>query len=1028
MTVKSEDGLDQEQSIQRGNLNSKSRGDSPVKNFETALKGIVNQIGIADDRTNQEISEIREHLENVTQEAQSIILDDETGLDGDKKSLIADQVLDLNMRMKTAEGIRVEATEREDLDNRISDLVNFFEEETRLFETDDHADTQSTDFLSETVDYLSFDQFEQDYFEDDIQPPSEIEQLSTISEDSLLDEQLQTIAQLLERAMEEETPTDSFSPDDAELSEPPILQSEQSATTTESTSLSFNIENQIGEIAKRLEIAEKRFERIDSIESSLMRVFNLIEDSKINIIDQTQNSIDSLAADLKSDLKKTVNPQSIIQLANAFESFTVDQNYNDECTANTLRQVNKLLDQISEHFNLSEDSISELKEPVTTERPEAMGSSLQDRFQNSLSDRIEKQVTDTGSSAGSIQQGGFPQEKQTQELFAGLELSIDTDRSSGELRSARDIPSPVLPSRTSQDLGEQPISRSTQNSEPAAENTGYPANPVMPNENFIDAARRAAKLAENSIRQPSARSGQSGQSAAINLRKKLSANLTQPSIRPDDIEDFPADEAEMDIFPEVAPRPNISRMAMLTACVCFIAAGSTLFVDRIASKFGPGFMQQLPGMAPTDTLRSEERTAPSNGIAKDQPPQKLEPEIVENKRKFAGTDIITGSIARNNSIHQQSHRQATEVEVEDHPVIASGQGFTIMPSGSQNFGLKNESSASAKSSGAKIEPQQQKPIPVALKSDITNPNNANLELDSRRAAVIPNLKLPPASVGSFALRSAAATGNKVAQYEVGSSLSRNNSKTQDYKASSDWFARSASQGYAPAQYRLAALYERGLGVKKDLARARVWYRRAAEQGHIKAMHNLAVLYTGTNGTPPDYAQAAHWFEKAANYGLTDSQFNLAILYENGLGVRKNMTAAYKWVSLAAIQGDAEAQKRRQRLRGEISDETAAIAEANIKNWTAKSRDREANDVILPKNGWGKSLSQKSSPRPTASSDPKTQKVQSLLKKLGYDVGVVDGRFGKKTAQAIMSFQKRSSIPVTGLITGDLISKLESVAG
>ena len=325
MTVKSEDGLDQEQSIQRGNLNSKSRGDSPVKNFETALKGIVNQIGIADDRTNQEISEIREHLENVTQEAQSIILDDETGLDGDKKSLIADQVLDLNMRMKTAEGIRVEATEREDLDNRISDLVNFFEEETRLFETDDHADTQSTDFLSETVDYLSFDQFEQDYFEDDIQPPSEIEQLSTISEDSLLDEQLQTIAQLLERAMEEETPTDSFSPDDAELSEPPILQSEQSATTTESTSLSFNIENQIGEIAKRLEIAEKRFERIDSIESSLMRVFNLIEDSKINIIDQTQNSIDSLAADLKSDLKKTVNPQSIIQLANAFESFTVDQ-------------------------------------------------------------------------------------------------------------------------------------------------------------------------------------------------------------------------------------------------------------------------------------------------------------------------------------------------------------------------------------------------------------------------------------------------------------------------------------------------------------------------------------------------------------------------------------------------------------------------------------------------------------------------------------------------------------------------------
>ncbi|MGI9380738.1 MAG: hypothetical protein ACR2OW_13935, partial [Methyloligellaceae bacterium] len=211
MTVKSEDSLDLEQSIQRGNLHTKNVDANHAKNFETALKGIVNQIGIADDRTNQEINEIREHLESVTQEAQSIILDDETGLDGTKKSLIADQVLDLNMRMKSAEGVRMESNDREDLDNRISDLVNFFEEETSLFETDDQSETQASDFLSESTDYLSYDQFDQEYFQNDVQSSSEIEQLPASSEDNLLDEQLQTIAQLLEQAMEEEAPVSAFS-------------------------------------------------------------------------------------------------------------------------------------------------------------------------------------------------------------------------------------------------------------------------------------------------------------------------------------------------------------------------------------------------------------------------------------------------------------------------------------------------------------------------------------------------------------------------------------------------------------------------------------------------------------------------------------------------------------------------------------------------------------------------------------------------------------------------------------------------
>jgi localization factor PodJL len=211
--------------------------------------------------------------------------------------------------------------------------------------------------------------------------------------------------------------------------------------------------------------------------------------------------------------------------------------------------------------------------------------------------------------------------------------------------------------------------------------------------------------------------------------------------------------------------------------------------------------------------------------------------------------------------------------------------------------------------------------------------------------------LPPATVGPFSLRLAAAQGKPSAQYEVGARLAEGKGPDQDLKAAAKWFLRSATSGFAMAQFRLGTLYERGVGVKTDIARAKVWYSRAAEQGNVKAMHNLAVLLAGRGGAKPDYDSAVRWFTEAAERGLADSQFNLAVLYENGLGVAKDDKEAYKWLLLAAKSGDDEATSRRDVLKARLSKEDLAEVEAAEAAWRSRPIDQETNDSGIAGQAW-----------------------------------------------------------------------------
>ena len=212
-------------------------------------------------------------------------------------------------------------------------------------------------------------------------------------------------------------------------------------------------------------------------------------------------------------------------------------------------------------------------------------------------------------------------------------------------------------------------------------------------------------------------------------------------------------------------------------------------------------------------------------------------------------------------------------------------------------------------------------------------------------------RLPPATVGPYSLRLAAAQGDPSAQFEVGMRLGGAKGNATDLKESAQWYERAASNGFAMAQFRLGTLYERGIGVAQDYARAQVWYGRAAEQGNLKAMHNLAVLVASRSDAKPDYVTAAKWFTEAAERGLGDSQYNLAVLYENGLGVNKDIKAAYKWLSLAAKSGDADAASRLKVVTAHIDAKDRKAAEADMKAFRAKPVDRIANDARIAGQAW-----------------------------------------------------------------------------
>ena len=283
--------------------------------------------------------------------------------------------------------------------------------------------------------------------------------------------------------------------------------------------------------------------------------------------------------------------------------------------------------------------------------------------------------------------------------------------------------------------------------------------------------------------------------------------------------------------------------------------------------------------------------------------------------------------------------------------------------------------------------------------------------------------LPPEGVGPVALRQAAASGDPEAQFEVAARFTEGRGVAPNLRTAAEWYRRAAEAGLAPAQYRLGSLFEKGTGVRKDLNLARDWYQKAAAQGNSKAMHNLAVLYAEGFGGSPDFSTAGQWFDKAASMGVRDSQYNLGILYARGLGVPQDLKNSYKWFALAAKQGDGDAGKKRDEVANSLDRKGLAAARLAVETWQKTPVDPRANSVSQ-RNSWNAAPDRSAAAEPHQPTRQELiQKTQSMLAQLGYDPGPADGVPGPRTRDAVMDFQRKAGMPVTGEIDAALLKQL-----
>lgn len=164
----------------------------------------------------------------------------------------------------------------------------------------------------------------------------------------------------------------------------------------------------------------------------------------------------------------------------------------------------------------------------------------------------------------------------------------------------------------------------------------------------------------------------------------------------------------------------------------------------------------------------------------------------------------------------------------------------------------------------------------------------------------------PAPDEAFAvMRQEAATGNPLAQHDLGRMLLQGIGTEADPEAATAQFQKALAgfmleaQGDRPAywQYRIGKMYAMGYGVDQDFAQAAEWYQKAVKLDNPFAAYALAGLHSRGQGVELDYDKAYHLYEMAANDEKNPSPYamwELAKLSEQGIGTVADPEAAAAW--------------------------------------------------------------------------------------------------------------------------------------
>lgn len=113
---------------------------------------------------------------------------------------------------------------------------------------------------------------------------------------------------------------------------------------------------------------------------------------------------------------------------------------------------------------------------------------------------------------------------------------------------------------------------------------------------------------------------------------------------------------------------------------------------------------------------------------------------------------------------------------------------------------------------------------------------------------------------------AAAQGFAPAQYRLGSMYERGIGVKTDLARARVWYQRAAEQGVVKAMHNLAVLSAGRDSAMTDYEAAGKWFRTAAEHGLTDSQFNLAIMHDSGLGMERDAKQAYKWFTLAARSG------------------------------------------------------------------------------------------------------------------------------------------------------------------
>ena len=172
---------------------------------------------------------------------------------------------------------------------------------------------------------------------------------------------------------------------------------------------------------------------------------------------------------------------------------------------------------------------------------------------------------------------------------------------------------------------------------------------------------------------------------------------------------------------------------------------------------------------------------------------------------------------------------------------------------------------------------------------------------------------------------------------------------------------------------------------------------------------------------------AQWRE-AAGAGDPRAMLALGRLFAQGLGVIQDFVEAHKWLNLAASRGETDALLERDALAAKMTPAQVAAAQERATSW----RPVAGGGAGTESSGTARNsiATQSASPPPPAPPPPRptaAREAQALLAALGYDVGPIDGKWGKRSARAYRAFARDAGLSDTTAPTPDTLGTMRWLA-